>query len=102
MNIEKINQAFIDQKLHVGRMVGGSKSDYRARHPKNIVVFNANVVVDGVKVWYGDLDLTRDEETLKEIARQLNKELYILREMDARFDKENNPDVNAAVAIIKL
>ena len=40
------------------------------------------------KVWYGDLNLTEDCETLKSIANSINVPLYVLKEMDARFGEE--------------
>lgn len=71
-----------------GRIISFSKSGYRENHPNNMVMFNANIIVDGVKVWYGDLDITLDIDKLQEIADTLQKHLFILREMDARFGKE--------------
>jgi len=75
--------------LHNGRMVGGSKSGYFNQHPDNVVVFNANIIIKKAgKVWYGDLDITLDFDKLKEIADELKEDLYVLREMDARFDND--------------
>ena len=75
--------------LYVGRMISGSKSGYTDHHPKNVAIFNANIVTQkGVKVWHGDLDLTVDAEKLKDIAAETDEVLYVLREMDARFGSE--------------
>ena len=41
-----------------GRMISGSKTGYRDRHPDHLPVFNANVCFGSSKVWHGDLDLT--------------------------------------------
>ena len=58
---------------------------------KLIVVFNANIITEPEgKVFYGDLDLTLDEEKLQLIAKEINRDLYILREMDGRFEHEND------------
>jgi len=84
---------------HMGRMISGSKADYARKHPQNIVVFNANVLVDGKKVWYGDLDVTKDEKKLQKCADTIGKNLYILPEMAARFDKENKPDMTRTVKV---
>lgn len=74
----------------MGRMISGSKSGYRERYPNNNVVFNANIVAKSRgKVWYGDLDLTLDTENLTWVAKELGEPLYILREMDARFENED-------------
>ena len=43
------------------------------------------------KVWYGDLNLTEDYLVLREIAQNLNTDLYVLWEMDGRFGEENKP-----------
>lgn len=91
---------FHDAGFPVGRMIAGSKSLYRAAHPNNIVYFNANIFINGEKVWYGDLDLTLDTPRLKELASQLG-DLFVLKELDGRFGAEDTVDVNKkAVAII--
>lgn len=87
----------------IGRMMSASKSDYNQRfpYPTGWAVFNANVCTkeDG-KIWFGDIDVIRNADKLKTLATRLGKVLYVLREMDARFDTEANPDLNKAVAII--
>jgi len=71
-------------------MISGSKSGYRERNPNNEVYFNANIfTLEEGKVWYGDLDLTKDLSILETIAKSIRKDLYILREMDGRFENEN-------------
>ena len=78
--------------LMMSRMISGSKSLYRQRYPDHKVCFNANVVAESYgKVWYGDLDLTLDREKLQEVANELNDTLYVLYEMDGRFENENKP-----------
>lgn len=80
-----------------GRMISGSKIGYMYRHPDNLVVFNANVCTASGKIWFGDLDITKDFEKLKEAAEVLNCRLYVLHEMDARFDSEDRPRLEKAV-----
>jgi len=84
---------FISEGLSLSRMISGSKSGYRELYPENEVYFNANIFVLGEgKIWYGDLDVTREIEKLENVARNLGKDLYILREMDGRFGNENLND----------
>lgn len=71
-----------------GRMIAGSKTMYRQAYPNNIPVFNGNIITTQGKVWWGDLDLTTDNEILQEIANTLNDTVCVLREMDARFENE--------------
>jgi hypothetical protein len=103
----KANYAEVFDKNHlqIGRMLSGSKSGYRDKYPDNLVVFNANIVLHEIgKIWYGDIDVTRDFENLKNIADELKCDLYIIREMDARFENENAGMkywAKAAVAVIK-
>lgn len=74
----------------MGRMIGGSKSGYMASHKGDNVIFNANIVTKSRgKVWFGDLNITEDNLGLREVANGLKESLYILREMDARFENEN-------------
>ena len=74
---------------HCARLVSGSKSLYRSNHPDHVVIFNANVFTkeDG-KIWYGDIDLTLDEQRLKRLGYELEKEVFLLQEMEGRFENE--------------
>ena len=84
------NQAFKNYGMIEGRMISGSKSLYRSMHPENVVYFNANIfTLSEGKVWWGDLDLTLDEDILKNIAESMREDLFVLREMDGRFENEN-------------
>jgi hypothetical protein len=85
-----IYKIFAENFLMIGRMISGSKSGYRDRYPNNKVVFNANIVTKSKgKVWHGDLDITLDYDKLQAVANILKEDLYILYEMDARFENEN-------------
>lgn len=85
-----IYQIFMANQLMTGRMISGSKSGYMEQYPDNQVVFNANIVIESRgKVWHGDLDITRDYENLEKVSEALKEPLYILREMDARFENED-------------
>jgi hypothetical protein len=77
--------------FEMSRMLAFSKSTYVSRHPNNRAIFNANVVTAQGKIWWGDLDLADDSEKLQQVANILDCNIYILREMDYRFDTENRP-----------
>lgn len=81
--------------LRMGRMISGSK-----RGPEgHLCVFNANICTKSKgKVWFGDLDLTADVDELKAFAAEQGEDIYILREMDARFRNEAKPLFENAVA----
>lgn len=84
---------FDSEGLNLGRMISHSKSGYRDKFPDNEVYFNSNIFVLGEgKIWYGDIDLTKEKDKLENIAKQIGKDLYILREMDGRFENENLGD----------
>ena len=90
ISVQEVQQFFNAHSFHNGRMIGGSKSGYRNMHPDDLIIFNANVLMPGYgKVWYGDLNLTEDYLVLREIAQNLNTELYVLRESHARFGEED-------------
>jgi len=79
-----------NHQFRLGRMIGGSKSFYRSEHKGNIIAFNANIITaSSGKIWYGDLDITLDAPALKSAAKEINEDLYILSEADARFGEEN-------------
>lgn len=87
-----ISSIFYMNGLVLGRLLSPSKSAYRREFPDHEVVFNANVILEKYgKVWYGDLDLTNDAEVLNEIAKTLDETIYVLTEMDGRFENENKP-----------
>lgn len=91
-DIKKISDIFNKYNLTIGRMICGSKSTYREKHPEHLVIFNANIVTEKRnKIWFGDLDVTLDFDNLKNVADILQEDLYILYEMDARFENEDKP-----------
>lgn len=86
-----------------GRLISGSKSMYLADNPGHSVYFNANLVgTTKGKVWYGDVDLDREEDRadLVALAKKIEEPFYILREMDGRFQHESSPLVDRAVAVV--
>lgn len=103
--MDNTRQILTDNQLMIGRMISGSKSGYREKYPNNFVVFNANILTEkSGKIYYGDLDLDFDNHKLLNVAKQLNEDLYILKEMDCRFENEDKPIkelIKKAVAIIK-
>lgn len=86
----------------IGRMISGSKSGYMSSRENHLVIFNANLCLEGEgKVWYGDLDVTLDKERLAAAAVSLGQDVYVLREMDARFENESKPKLKEAIVIFK-
>ena len=82
-----IRLLFEEARLTCGRMIAGSK---RAPEGQKCV-WNANIVIASQgKVWYGDLNITKEGNILKLIATKLGEPLYVLREMDARFSTEKD------------
>jgi len=90
----RLADILVDHEFKIGRMISGSKSGYLNANPESVVVFNANILSKYGKVWHGDLDLTKDAKKLREVAEEYGDKIYVLREMDCRFDKENDPIKN--------
>lgn len=95
---------------YIGKIIAFSKSAYNKRHPDHCVIFNGNIVtlirkmyipIKKEKVWYGDLDLVYDFEKLKSLATEVKKDLYVLYEMDGRFENEKNPKIDNHVCVFK-
>lgn len=85
---------------YCGKMIGASKSGYSSSHSAHVPVFNSNIVTEKLgKVWFGDIDLTLDGDKLQSLAISLGEKVYVLREMDARFENENSPKLEKAVAV---
>lgn len=85
-----------------GRLLAYSKMEYGDLFPTNVFVPNANLFTDEAKIWFGDLDLTFDEDVVIEIARRLGSTIYVLHEHDGRFaGRDLEPDLYAAVFVAR-
>ena len=60
------------------------------------IIYNANVIVGTKKVWFGDFRLVESDK-LKYLAIELKSNVYLLEEMDARFETESQPRIDKAV-----
>lgn len=85
--LETIHKIFEKYKLYAGRLISAYKEA-----PKGCVcVWNANIVSPSKgKIWYGDINITREGDILKKIAEELGEPLYVLRESGCRFDTEDD------------
>jgi hypothetical protein len=101
METNKFTEVLNEKIGFCGRMISASKSGYRNKFPRNLVVFNANIIVDGKKVWWGDIDLTLSKNDLLSIAVLKNKDIYILYEMDGRFENEDSPRIDNYIVVCK-
>lgn len=84
----------------LSNMISMSKSGYRNNHPDNIVVFNSNICTNTEKIWYGDIDVTKSLQKLIDLALEINEDIYVLYEMDGRFDNEDKPLIHKYVVLI--
>ncbi len=75
-------------------LIAYSKSGYRRDHPDELVIFNANVVSEEAKIWFGDLNVTESEAKLQSLANTLKQKVFVLNEMDAKWDTEATPDIS--------
>ena len=89
----------IEKVGRLDNLISCSRSGFVRNHPKHLAVFNANIIINGEKVWYGDLDLSISKDNLQSVAKQENVDLYVLFESDGRFDKEDEPYMERPVAI---
>lgn len=78
-----------------GRMLSGSKIAPEG----HVCVWNANVLTKSRgKFWFGDLDLTTDAADLQALADKEGETVFVLKEMDARFENAAAPRFDRAVA----
>ena len=82
---------------HRGKMISFSKSGYAKKFPDNLVIFNSNVCTKEGKIWYGDIDVTLSYDSLSDLARETGKTVYVLTEMDGRFENEESPLLKEAI-----
>ena len=105
MNLQTLEKILDETLGPRGRMISSSKSGYRERNPDNLTVFNSNLVLLEAgekfglgskhgKVWFGDIDITKNHQSLKDLADRTNCEVVILAEMDGRFENESDPLIN--------
>ena len=81
-------EIFKQKGLFIGRSFV-LKDKYRKSNPSHTILFNANIAtIEDGKIWWGDIDLTSDREVLTEIARDMGKDLYIVPELEGRFENE--------------
>ena len=68
-----------------GRQLSGSKNAYRAEHPGDAVLFNACIFdARGTEIWFGDLNLRVDADTLQAVAEELGV-VYVTPELPYRW-----------------
>jgi hypothetical protein len=88
MTRDEIYDTFEKHGLRCGRIISGGKTS----PPGCKCVWNANVISPSIsKLWYGDINLTREGDKLKKVAADIGETLYVLRESDARFGTETAP-----------
>jgi len=92
VNQKEIEKIFRLRGLLINRMISASKSIYRQAHPEHRILFNANIFIKKLgKIWYGDLDITKEAFFLQEVANESGKELIVVPEMFGRFGAEDRP-----------
>jgi len=82
---------------HRGKMISFSKSGYAKQFSDNLVIFNSNVCTKEGKIWYGDIDVTLSYDSLSDLARETGKTVYVLTEVDGRFENEESPLLKKAI-----
>lgn len=84
-----------------GKMLSNSKSGYSEKYPTHATFYNGNLFTNDKKIWFGDIDVTIDLPKLIEVAKILKTFIYVLKEMDGRFENEENPDITKAIFTIQ-
>ena len=98
----KYYNVFKKYNFYNGRCLG-SKSGNRKNNPVDYFIFNANIAIYNEKssklekIWFGDLNITKDYKILKEISEDIHQVLYIFHEMDGRFGNEDNISIERSV-----
>ena len=98
------DEAFLELAAQLGlplsRLVSLSKSGFIRRHPQHAVVFNATIAnAAGERLWWGDVDLTVDEEALHRLAQRAGFDFFVHHEGDSRRGFVTTIDPTKAVAV---
>lgn len=98
---EEIIEISVNHLGHSSKMITYSKSAYKQRNPGNVVIFNSNVCTKKHgKIWFGDIDVTKNKNELINLAKNIKENVYVLNEMDGRFENEKNPKIKNFVVKI--
>jgi hypothetical protein len=100
-----LTDCFNKYNFNNGRMISYSKSSYINSNRGNKVFFNACVFdINGIQVWYGDLDLTKDSKTLEKIAEETNQIFYVTPESGFRsdFNKITKKELEQSEYVVKF
>lgn len=90
--VDEAGKLAVDLFGYYGRLISQSKTRYREAYPDHLVVFNGNLCTKEYgKFWFGDIDVTKDRDKLEKLADELKTPIYVLYEMAARFENEDNP-----------
>lgn len=91
-------KSIVEKLFGPSGIIFGSKGQYSWDNKNHLVLFNANICTKSLgKIWYGDFDITIDEDKLIKAAKALKERVYVLYESDARFDHEKEPKFEHAV-----
>jgi hypothetical protein len=91
MKKQQIVVALSDNGIWEGRCMAWSKTGYCKSHPKNLIVFNAQIFSRRGRILREvDLDLTLDSERLTAAARAVGENFYVLYENRPRHDWKPN------------
>jgi hypothetical protein len=70
-----------------GYLLAASKTAYRRQNPGHHILFNACIFTkQGEQIWFGDLDLTLNQENLQNMANILGFSFIVTPETPFRFD----------------
>lgn len=87
MNTEEKELQAFEALGMCGAMLSGSKTGYEMRNPNHVVFYNANLYDPAAnKLWFGDLDLTDQIETLQGLASKIGEPIFVTREAPFRFN----------------
>lgn len=95
---------FENEGLFEGKIVTGNIDKYMKRNPDSVVIKNANVFIDmGGKIWWGDLDLTRDAKRIQRACNRIGMEILITEESVGRDNLDDlNWDIVRAQAVAHI
>lgn len=65
----------------------------------HIVFWNGNIFdSSATKLWYGDVDVTKQRKALQELATRLSERIYVTRESPYRFSPPTTAKLNEDAA----
>jgi len=76
-----------------GRSISGCPTLYREAHPAHIIMYNIILCTENEKLWFGDIDVTRELILLRKVSNEVKQDIYMMKYFRPRAFYDSRPDL---------